>query len=168
VERDLKLLAIGMAIRTFGAALYYPFLALFLYSVLRVGYLEIGTIFVLVGVVQLPFGLAGGLWTDRVGRRRLILLGLTTETLFVASLAYAFDLRSLLLVIAIATVGGAILSATGPAYSAYIADWASGSERTRGFTWYRISFNAGYAVGVALGGTLVALTGSGVRWRSPR
>jgi MFS family permease len=161
VERDLKLLAIGMAIRTLGAALYYPFLALFLYAVLHVGYLEIGTIFVLVGVVQLPFGLAGGLWTDRVGRRRLILLGLTTETLFVASLAYAFDIRSLVLVVAIATVGGAILSATGPAYLAYIADWAVGSERTRGFTWYRISFNAGYAVGVALGGTLVALIGFG-------
>jgi MFS family permease len=159
VERDLQLLSIGMAIRTFGAALYYPFLALFLYAVLGVGYLEIGTIFVGVGLVQLPFSLAGGLWTDRVGRRRLIILGLVTEALFVASLAYAFDIRSLVLAIAVATVGGAILSATGPAYSAYIADWAEGSERTRGFTWYRISFNAGYAIGVALGGTLVSLIG---------
>ena len=68
VERDLRLLAVGMAIRTFGAALYNPFLALFLYAILHVGYLEIGIIFVGIGVVQLPFGLVGGLWTDRVGR----------------------------------------------------------------------------------------------------
>jgi MFS family permease len=159
VERDLRLLSIGMAIRTFGAALYNPFLALFLYSVLNVGYLEIGTIFVGVGLVQLPFGLVGGLWADRVGRRRLIILGLVTEAVFVGGLAYAFDIRSLALAIGLAAVGGAILSATGAAYSAYIADWAEGSERTRGFTWYRISFNAGYAAGVALGGTLVALIG---------
>ena len=46
-----------------------------------------------------------------------------------------------------------------PRYSAYIADWAVGSERTRGFTWYRIAFNAGFAAGVAIGGTLVALIG---------
>ncbi len=159
VERDLRLLAVGMAIRTFGAALYNPFLALFLYAILHVGYLEIGVIFVGVGLVQLPFGLLGGLWTDRVGRRRLILLGLATEAIFTAALAYAFDIRSLVLAILVAIVAGCILSATGPAYSAYIADWAKGSERTRGFTWYRISFNAGYAAGVALGGTLVAFIG---------
>jgi MFS family permease len=35
----------------------------------------------------------------------------------------------------------------------------SGSERTRAFTWYRISFNAGFSAGVALGGILVAFVG---------
>jgi MFS family permease len=159
VERDLKLLSVGVAIRTFGAALYNPFLALFLYSILHVGYLEIGVIFVGVGAVQLPFGLVGGLWTDRVGRRRLIIVGLATEAFLTFALAYAFEIRSLIFAIAVAAVGGAILSATGAAFSAYIADWASGSERTRGFTWYRISFNAGFAVGVAIGGTLVAFVG---------
>jgi MFS family permease len=148
-----------MAIRTFGAALYNPFLALFLYAILHVGYLEIGIIFVATGAVQLPFGLLGGLWTDRAGRRRLILLGLATEAIFTAGLAYAFDIRSLALAIGIAVVAGCILSATGPAYSAYIADWAEGSARTLGFTWYRISFNAGFAAGVALGGILVAFIG---------
>lgn len=159
MERDLKLLALGVTIRTFGAALYNPFLALFLYSILHVPYLEIGIIFVGVGAVQLPFGLVGGLWTDRVGRRRLIVVSLATEAVLTAALAYAFDLRSLGLAIAVATVGGALLTATGPAFSAYIADWSEGSARTRGFTWYRISFNAGYAAGVALGGLLVAFVG---------
>lgn len=159
MERDLRLLSIGFAIRTFGAALYNPFLALFLYAILHVGYLEIGTIFVGVGAVQLPFGLLGGLWTDRVGRRKLIILGLTTEAILTAGLAYSFDIKSLVLAIGIATVGGAILAATGPAYSAYIADSSSGSERTRGFTWYRIAFNAGFAAGVAIGGSLVAFIG---------
>lgn len=159
MQRDLQLLSVGMAIRTFGAAMYAPFLALFLYVILNVGYLDIGIIFLGLGAVQLPFGLAGGLWTDRVGRRRLILLSLVAEATISAALAYAFDVRSLLLAVTFGGAGGCVLSATGPAFSAYIADFTAGSERTLGFTWYRISFNAGYAAGVAIGGGLVALIG---------
>jgi MFS family permease len=159
VERDLKLLSVGIGIRSFGAALYNPFLALFLYAVLHVGYLEIGVIFVGVGAIQLPFGLAGGLWTDRVGRRKLIILGLATEAVLTASLAYAFEIRSLALAITVASIGGALLSATAAAFSAYIADWTSGSARTLSFTWYRIAYNAGFSAGVAIGGTLVAIVG---------
>jgi len=159
VKRDLQLLAVGMAIRTFGAALYNPFLALFLYAILHVGYLEIGIIFVGLGGLQLPFGLAGGFWTDRVGRRRLIVLGLATECVLTFALAYAFDIKSLVFAIVAAAVGGVLLSATGAAYSSYIADLTSGSERTLGFTWYRVAFNVGYAAGVAIGGSLVSVIG---------
>jgi MFS family permease len=159
VKRDLQLLAIGFAIRTFGAAIYNPFLALFLFSIMHVGYLEIGIIFVGLGALQLPFGMFGGLWTDRVGRRRLIVLSLLTEAVFTVLLAYAFQVRSLSLGIATAGIAGCILSATGPAFSSYIADWGTGSGRTMAFTWYRISFNAGFAAGVAIGGTLVTVVG---------
>ena len=148
-----------MAIRTFGAAIYNPFLALYLFEILHVGYLEIGTVLLGVGATQLPFGLLGGLWTDRAGRRRLIVLSLATEATFTALLAYAFSIHSFGLVIVVAAGGGALLGATGAAFSAYIADWTIGSERTRGFTWYRISYNAGFAAGVAAGGILVALLG---------
>ncbi len=159
MERDLRILALGMAIRTFGAAIYSPFLALFLYSILHVGYFDIGAILLGVGLFQLPFGLIGGLWSDRGGRRRLIVLSLVAEAVFTAVLAYSFSIESLALAIAAAAVGGAVLSATGAAFSAYIADWSLGSQRTLGFTWYRVSFNAGFAAGVALGGTLVAFVG---------
>jgi len=159
VERNLQLLTVGYAIRTFGAAIYNPFLALFLYEILHVSYLDIGIIIVGLGLVQLPFGFAGGLWTDRVGRRPLILLSLGTETIVTAALAYGFEIRSLALCIAVAAIGGAVLAATGAAFSAYIADVAKGSNRTLGFTWYRIGFNAGFAAGVSLGGLLVGFVG---------
>jgi MFS family permease len=159
MERNLRLLTIGFAIRTFGAAIYNPFLALFLYAILHVSYLEIGIIIVGLGLVQLPFGLVGGLWTDRVGRHRLIMLSLAVETVTTGALAYGFDIRSLALCIAVAAVGGSVISATGAAFSSYIADLTKGSERTLGFTWYRIGFNAGFAAGVAVGGTLVAFVG---------
>jgi MFS family permease len=159
VDRNLRLLGVGVAIRTFGNALYFPFLALFLHHDLDVGYLEIGVIIVGVGLVQLPFNVLGGLLTDRIGRRRLILFGLASEAVATAGLAYAFALQSLVGAIAAATVGGIITTAAGPAFSAYIADFAEGPERTRGFTWFRIGFNAGFAVGVTIGGVLLSFIG---------
>lgn len=159
LNRNLRLLGVGVGIRTLGAALYYPFLALFLINVLRVGYAEIGIIIAGVGAIQLPFGVLGGALTDRQDRRRLILLGLTVEAVLTVFLAYAFLIRSLALAIIAATLGGIVLSTTAPASSAYIADLAEGPERTRGFTFYRVGYNAGYSAGVTLGGILVTYIG---------
>jgi MFS family permease len=159
VDRNLRLLGVGVAIRMLGNALYNPFLALFLVNVLHVGYLEVGEIIAGIGVALLPFNFLGGLVTDRLGRRRLLLLGLFAEAAATGGLAYAFWLHSLTGAILAALAGGVITTTAGPAASAYIADFAEGSERTRGFTFYRIGFNAGYSAGVTLGGLLIASVG---------
>ncbi|MCI4363023.1 MAG: MFS transporter [Thermoplasmata archaeon] len=159
MDRQLRLLTLGVSIRALGAALYLPFFALFMYTVLHVGYVEIGLLVVLVGLVQLPFGYAGGLVADRIGRRPMILLGIFAEALTTFGLAYAFSVRSLLFALVTIAVGGAVQTLAGAAYSAYIADLSDGSQRTRAFTWYRIGFNAGFSGGVALGGILVTLAG---------
>ncbi len=159
MDRSIRLLTLGAAIRTLGAALYNPFLALFLYNVLGLGYLEISFLVVALGVIQIPFGVLGGLLTDRLGHRRLILISLAGEATATAFLAYSFALHSLPGAILAALLGGTITTTAGPAFSAYIADHTVGSTRTMGFTWYRIGFNAGFSVGVALGGILVVFVG---------
>ena len=159
MNRNLRLLGIGVGIRMVGNALYFPFLALFLLNVLHVGYVEIGLIIAAVGVLQLPFSYLGGLLTDRFGRRPLILLALAAECVATAALAVAFYERSLWGAVAVAAAGGTVTSAGGAAFSAYIADFAEGAERTRGFTFLRIGFNAGYSAGVTLGGILVTVVG---------
>jgi MFS family permease len=159
MNRNLRLLGLGVGIRMMGNAMYMPFLALFLANVLHLPYFEIGSIIVVLGVVQLPFNFLGGLLTDRWGRRRLILVGLFAEAVATAGLAYAFSIPSLVGAILAAGLGGIVTSMTGPASSAYIADFAEGADRTRGFTFYRIGFNAGYSVGVTLGGLLISVIG---------
>ncbi len=159
MDRNLRLLGIGVAIRMFGNAIYFPFLALFLVNVLGVSYLGIGIIIAAVGLIQLPFNYLGGLVADRVPRRRLILYGLAAEAAATAGLAFGFELKSLTIAVAAAAIGGTLTTVAAPAASAYIADFAQGSERTRGFTFYRIGFNAGYSAGVTLGGVLVVLVG---------
>jgi MFS family permease len=159
VNRNLRLLGIGFGIRTLGAALYNPFLALFLLNVMHLAYVEIGIIIAAVGVVLIPINYLGGLVTDRFGRRRLILIGLAAEALATGGLAYSFAVLSLAGAIAAALSGGIVTTVAAPAYSAYIADFASGSERTRGYTFYRVGLNAGFSAGVTLGGVLITLVG---------
>lgn len=159
VDRNIRLLALGVGVRMLGNALYGPFIALFLHNVLGIGYVELGLIVVFIGSVQIPFGVVGGLVSDRVSRKNLMVIGLTSEVLATGLLAYAFSINSLPLAILSAIAGGSVSSLAGPAFSAYIADFAEGSQRTRGFTLLRIGFNAGYAGGVALGGLLIAVIG---------
>jgi MFS family permease len=159
VNRNIRLLAFGVGVRMLGNALYGPFIALFLHNVLNIGYVELGVIIVFIGVIQIPFGVVGGLVSDRVSRRNLMIVGLGSEALATGLLAYAFSIDSLTLAITSAIIGGSISSVAGPAFSAYIADFAEGSERTRGFTLYRIGFNAGYAAGVAMGGFFISVIG---------
>jgi MFS family permease len=159
MDRNVQLLTFAVAVRMLGVALYSPFLALFLYNVLGLGYLEISALIVILGVIRIPFGVLGGLLSDRVGYRSLILLSLGMEAVATAGLAYSFALRSLPGAILAALVGGIITAAAGPAFSAYIADQTVGSACTQGFTWYRIGFNAGFSEGVAVGGLLIASLG---------
>jgi len=159
VNRNIRLLTFGVAVRMLGNALYGPFIALFLHNVLNVGYVELGLIIVGIGTIQIPFGLAGGLVADRMRRKTLMLVGLTAEVLATSFMAYAFSVKSLLFGVIAAACGGSVATLAGPAFSAYIADYAEGSERTRGFTFYRIGFNAGYAAGVSMGGLAITVIG---------
>jgi len=156
---NIRLLAFGVGVRMLGNALYGPFIALYLHNVLAIGYVELGLIIVFIGAIQIPFGVVGGLISDRMARKTLMVIGLASEAGLTGLLAYAFSIESLPLALGAAAIGGSISSMAGPSFSAYIADFAEGSERTRGFTMYRIGFNAGYAAGVALGGLFITIIG---------
>jgi MFS family permease len=159
VNRNVRLLGVAVGIRTLGAALYLPFLALFLVNVLRLSYLAEGVVLAGIGGASLPFAYVGGLLTDRFGRRSLILLGLVGECVATGFLAYSFALRSLDGAIASALAASLVTSTAGPAAIAYVSDLAEGSERTRGLTFYRIGYNAGLSVGVTIGGLLIGVIG---------
>lgn len=159
MERNIRLLGIGTGIRSLGLALFGPFLALFLYNVLHVPFVEIGIILAIGAAIPVGTTILGGLLTDRFGRRRLFLLTLTGEALFTLLLAYGMSQLSLLIGVAAAYGAGVVSSLGGPALSAYVADHAEGSARTKGFTFWRVGTNAGFAAGVSLGGFLLPYLG---------
>lgn len=160
MESDLRLLGFVAAIRAFGFFMFQAFLSLYLHNVLGLSFALVGTLILAYGIPPLVISPVAGLLTDRFGRRRLLLLALAGEAGGALFLAYGMLVGSLWLVSAAVTLGFLFGQAFGPpANSAYVADLAEGSERTRGFTWIRVGFNAGAGVGVALGGLLVGIIG---------
>jgi DHA1 family multidrug resistance protein-like MFS transporter len=100
---------------------------------------------------QLIFAPVWGRWSDRTGRRPLILIGIagyvTAQVLFGVA-------TSLWLLYAARILGGMLSSATLPVSAAYVADMTTDEERGRGMAWLGTAVSLGFVVGPALGGTL--------------
>jgi MFS family permease len=67
--------------------------------------------------------------------------------------------RSLVALIGCVAGVGSVGAIGGPAISAYVADFVTGSERTMGFTYLRIGWNVGFTLGVFTGGGLIGFLG---------
>ena len=116
--------------------------------------------------MQLIFAPVWGRWSDRVGRRPLILVGIAGYV--VAQVMFGLS-TSLWLLYAARIVGGILSSATLPASAAYVVDMTTKDERSRGMAWLGSATSLGVVVGPALGGLLSRrdwhLTGSAWHFR---
>jgi DHA1 family multidrug resistance protein-like MFS transporter len=109
---------------------------------------------VLTGVyalMQLVFAPLWGRWSDRIGRRPLILIGIGGYV--VAQVMFGLS-TSLWLLYAARIVGGILSSATLPVSAAYVVDMTTKQERSRGMAWLGTTVSLGVVVGPALGGLL--------------
>ena len=102
-------------------------------------------------LMQLVFAPLWGRWSDRIGRRPLILMGIGGYV--VAQLMFGLS-TSLWLLYAARIVGGILSSATLPVSAAYVVDMTSAEERSRGMAWLGTAASLGVVVGPALGGLL--------------
>jgi DHA1 family multidrug resistance protein-like MFS transporter len=100
---------------------------------------------------QLIFAPVWGRWSDRIGRRPLILIGISGYV--VAQVLFGLA-TSLGLLYAARILGGILSSATLPVAAAYVADITTDEERGRGMAWFGTAVSLGFVVGPALGGML--------------
>lgn len=159
MNRNIRWLGSGAGVRALGMSLIAPFLALYFRNVLGLPYFEIGAIIVVVAIAPLIVSPFSGLLTDRFGRRPLIRIALALEASAMLLTAASLAVGLLPAVVASFAAVGTMGALAGPAISAYVADFASGSDRTMGFTWVRVGWNAGFTIGVFLGGGLIGLIG---------
>ncbi len=113
--------------------------------------IHVGLVTGVYALGQLLFAPLWGRWSDRIGRRPLILIGIggyvIAQTLF--GLA-----TPLWLLYAARILGGILSSATLPVSAAYVADMTTDKERGRGMAWLATAVSLGFVVGPALGGIL--------------
>ena len=100
---------------------------------------------------QLVFAPVWGLWSDRRGRRPLLLMGMAGYV--IAQILFGLA-TSLWLLYAARILGGILSSATLPVSAAYVADATTDVERGRGMAWLGTATSLGFVVGPALGGIL--------------
>ena len=101
-------------------------------------------------LMQFPFSPVWGRWSDRIGRKPIILLGLFGSCASYVTLALANSLALLF----IARIIGGIAGANIPAAQAYIADVTTTEDRARGMGLIGAAFGLGFIFGPAIGGLL--------------
>jgi multidrug resistance protein len=110
----------------------------------------IGLLATSFSLMQFLFSPIWGRWSDRIGRKPIILVGLMGSCLSYLGLALASSLAFLFL----ARIVGGIAGANIPTAQAYIADVTTPENRAKGMGMVGAAFGLGFIFGPAIGGIL--------------
>ena len=148
---SLFIVMIGFGITLPVLTFYVERLALAAGAAPRTIVLHVTLLTSVYALMQLVFAPFWGRLSDRIGRRPLILMGISG---YVAAQIMFGLATSLWLLYAARIVGGILSSATLPASAAYVVDMTTKEERARGMAWLGTATSLGVIVGPALGGVL--------------
>jgi MFS family permease len=130
-----------------------PFLALYLTGARDVSVTQAGVVLSLLGLGSAVSQPVGGVLADRIGRRRTMVLGLTSSAVSLLVLGSARTLPALALT---AFAYGMCLDLFRPAVQAAVADLVADRDRARAFALQFWAINLGFSVAIPLGGVLAA------------
>ena len=136
-----------------GSTLLFPFFALYITQKFGVGMTQAGVLLGMSSLFGLIGSIIGGALTDKFGRRRLILFGLTFSALSSLLFGLASDVKILYILVAIV---GLLSRVSTPAHDAMVADILPEAKRQEGFGIMRVVFNYAWIFGTALGGLIAA------------
>lgn len=141
----------------FGAAM--PFVGLYLYEELGVSMRIVGTIMLVAALAGSAAQILGGEIADRIGRRPLIAWTMGIRAAVFLLMAYVVSIRASYLIVAAVFLGIRFVGAMNqPAISSMVADIVPRERRVEAFGILRIGGNAGWALGPAIGGFLIAVS----------
>jgi MFS family permease len=149
----VRLLVWGTLVNKLGTFIF-PYLSLVLMRDFHLSPAAAGLLMTSYGIGAIASVLVGGVLTDRLGRRRTLLLSmggggtLAVAMGFTATLAWFVPLLMAF---------GFLADLYRPASSAIVSDLLPPAERALGFAALRTAVNLGFAVGVVLGGVLADL-----------
>ncbi len=155
LDRRVWLLGITRFIRSFGRGSTFILLPLVftLYygqSLVSTG-LIIGSGTLIMAVVQYY----AGVWTDKIGRRKILVYTQIPNILFYTLMYYFISIHSSLWALIAAWFSTVVFNALQyPAVQATVADVTSVEDRMSGFTAIRLMANLGFAVGPLTGAFL--------------
>lgn len=106
----------------------------------------------IASILAIPLGSL----SDRFGRKRLILVGLSMSSLTSFALAFTKTPGEMMVIYALAGLGA---SSFAPAMSSFVGDITSVERMGRSYGWYTSSMQVGMASGPAVGGLVAGYAG---------
>jgi len=158
-DRRLLHLFLGRFLASTGFSVVIPFLALYLHGTRGVSMSAVGSLFFFGALCGVAGQVVGGEWSDRSGRKRVLVTCQVIRSVTFAALGYAVTVHASIVIFALLTGLSAFAGRMfEPPSGAMIADITSGERRVEAYGVLRIGGNLGWAVGPALGGFLAALS----------
>jgi MFS family permease len=148
LDRRIWMLAGTRFVVTAGFAAVMPFLALHLAVERHFAILRIGFLWTMVGLVSASMQWLAGQITDRIGRRRVLLVAMILRSANLALLGWAIGAKAPFGVIAaLCIVNGGMRAFYDPAASALVAALCSRDKRVAAFSLHRVGSSLGWAAG---------------------
>jgi len=147
----LFLVMIGFGVTLPVFALYAERLATAGGASQRGAAVHVGLLTGIYALMQFLFAPLWGRWSDRIGRKPLVLIGIAGFAIAQALFGLA---NSLWIFYGARIIGGIFSSAMFPAATAYVADVTTEDERSRGMAWEGTAVSLGVVFGPAFGGLL--------------
>ncbi|MCX7641718.1 MAG: MFS transporter [Elusimicrobiales bacterium] len=138
----------------FGYSVSFPFLAIYLNS-RNYDMTTVGFYFSIVMLISSIVNSIGGKWSDYIGRRKVMFYSLFLRGIFIGIIAFVirFNLNPAFILVLYFLASFSSLGFHAVVV-AYISDIVCEKDRVNAFSILRVSTNAGWALGPALGGFL--------------
>ena len=153
-DRAVLVLAIGDLVASFGFSLVFPFLTIYLTTVLGASATESGLVLGLYAVASIASNAAGGWLADRFGRRAVMIASITLTSVTVIAMGQVHDLAGIAL---LTLMLGIVDPAFVPAARAAVADVVPESRRPRAYGLLGVAAAVGWIAGPSIGAGLSTL-----------
>jgi MFS family permease len=151
--RAFKVLVASALIENVAFGLIIPYLVLYMVDDLQISKPLAGLALAGYTLSGIPGTILGGMLTDKIGRRFVLLASLGLMSLTILMYFFATDFVTLFIIVLADSFVGSLYM---PAANAMIADVILPNGRPKAFSTIRISWNVGMFIGPAIGVFLVA------------
>lgn len=149
-------ISIGSFTAFFGMAVLYPMLPIYGRNNMNLSDLDIGILFTIIGAIQVIFMFPAGVFGDRIGKKKIMLLGCGIAALFSGIIPLSPNYAVLITIIVIYTFGRSIAR---PQFPAVISMLTRKETRGKGMGIYTLAQNLAFALGSTAGGYVSGLWG---------
>jgi multidrug resistance protein len=149
-------ISVGSFTAFFGMAVLYPMLPIYGREAMDLTDFDIGLLFTLIGTIQVVFMFPAGVFGDRMGKKRLMIIGSAIAALFSAFIPLSPTFGVLVGVIIIYTFGRSIAR---PLFPAIISSLTEKENRGKGMGIYTLAQNLAFALGSTFGGFVSGMWG---------